>query len=64
MRKTKIVCTIGPASQEPEMLRRLVGAGMDVAWLNLSHGSLDEHAKNVERIRTISREMDKPVALS
>jgi pyruvate kinase len=63
MRKTKIVCTIGPASQEPEMLRRLVEAGMDVARLNLSHGSLDEHGMNVERIRAIAREMDKPVAI-
>ena len=53
MRRTKIVCSIGPASREPEMLRQLVEAGMDVARLNLSHGSRDEHAEDVERIRTV-----------
>ena len=63
MRRTKIVCTIGPASQEPETLRRLIDAGMDVARLNLSHGSLAEHAENVERIRTIAAETGKPVAI-
>jgi pyruvate kinase len=63
MRRTKIVCTIGPASRKPETLRRLIAAGMDVARLNLSHGSLDEHAENVERIRSAAGEAGKPVAI-
>jgi pyruvate kinase len=63
MHRTKIVCTIGPASRGPEMLRRLVEAGMDVARLNLSHGSQAEHAENVERIRAAAEEADRPVAI-
>ena len=47
MRRTKIVATIGPASREPETLVRMVEAGMDVARLNYSHGTLDEHAETV-----------------
>ncbi len=47
MRRTKIVATIGPASREPETLVRLVEAGMDVARLNYSHGTLEEHAETV-----------------
>ena len=50
--KTKIVATIGPASESPEMLQRLVLAGMDVARLNFSHGDFASHAERIERIRT------------
>ncbi|HEX7787189.1 MAG TPA: pyruvate kinase, partial [Methylomirabilota bacterium] len=45
MRRTKIVCTIGPATGHPETLDRLVAAGMDVARLNFSHGTHAEHAE-------------------
>ena len=51
MRRTKIVCTIGPASSSPEDLDRLVKAGMDVARLNFSHGTHAEHAEVIQRIR-------------
>ena len=44
-RRTKIVATIGPASRDPEVLPRMIEAGMDVARLNFSHGSADEHAE-------------------
>ncbi len=58
MRKTKIVCTIGPASQSPENIRELLRAGMDVARLNFSHGSLDEHLERLQALRQASRELD------
>src|SRR6476469_4809708 len=51
MRRTKIVATIGPASRDPEVLARMVEAGMDVARLNFSHGSADEHAETARRVR-------------
>ena len=49
MRKTKIVCTIGPASDSEEMLRKLCLAGMNVARLNFSHGTHDEHLRRIEK---------------
>ena len=51
MRKTKIVCTIGPASESPEMLEKLIEAGMNVARLNFSHGNHEEHANRIAAIR-------------
>ncbi|MGQ9489922.1 MAG: pyruvate kinase [Anaerolineae bacterium] len=60
---TKIVCTIGPASREPAMLAELVRAGMDVARLNFSHGDQATHAENIRRIRQVSAELNKPVAI-
>ncbi len=62
MRKTKIVCTIGPASEKEETLRELIRAGMNVARLNFSHGDHAGHAQKLERIRKVSREMNIPVA--
>lgn len=63
MRCTKIVCTIGPSTASPERLRALMEAGMDVARLNFSHGTHESHAQVIERIRRISAEMDKPIAI-
>jgi pyruvate kinase len=63
MRRTKIVATIGPASREPEMLVRLVEAGMDVARLNYSHGTLEEHAETVRRVRDAAGRVGRPVAI-
>jgi pyruvate kinase len=63
MQRTKIVCTIGPASRQPEILCQLIQAGMDVARLNFSHGSPAEHAENITRIRAAAREVGKPVAI-
>jgi pyruvate kinase len=62
-RRTKIVCTIGPASNSPEMLEALMKAGMDVARLNFSHGTPESHAKVVERIRAISSGLGVAVAI-
>lgn len=63
MRKTKIVCTIGPASESKEMLEKLVMAGMNVARLNFSHGSHEEHATRIKNIRQVSEALNKPIAI-
>ncbi len=63
MRKTKIVCTIGPASESPEMLDRLVEAGMNVARLNFSHGNHEEHAVRIQRIREAAEKANKIVGI-
>jgi pyruvate kinase len=63
MRRTKIVCTIGPASSSTEVLGRLVDAGMDVARLNFSHGTLAEHRERLERVRSVSDAKGRPVAI-
>ncbi len=63
MRRTKIVATIGPASREPKTLLRMVEAGMDVARLNYSHGSLEEHAETVRRVREAAGQAGRPVAI-
>jgi len=63
IRRTKIVATIGPASNSPEMIRQLIKAGMNVARLNFSHGSYGDHASVIKTLREISEEMDTPVTL-
>src|SRR5262245_38400068 len=63
MRRTKIVCTIGPASCTVEQLDRLAAAGMDVARLNFSHGTHAEHAEVVRRIREAETRWNRPVAI-
>jgi pyruvate kinase len=63
MRRTKIVATIGPASREPQTLLRMIEAGMDVARLNYSHGTLDEHAETVRRVRDAAGQAGRPVAI-
>ena len=62
-RRTKIVCTIGPASSEAEQLDRLVAAGMDVARLNFSHGTHAEHADVIRRIREGEERWGRPIAI-
>jgi pyruvate kinase len=61
--KTKIVATIGPASESPEMLLRLIRAGLNIARLNFSHGDFSRHAEIVQRIRTAAREAGRRVAI-
>jgi pyruvate kinase len=63
MRRTKIVATIGPASRDPDTLLRLVEAGMDVARLNYSHGTLEEHAETALRVRDAAGRAGRPVAI-
>lgn len=63
MRKTKIVCTIGPASESEEMIEKLINAGMNVARLNFSHGSHEEHKGRIDTIRKVAKRLDKIVAI-
>ena len=63
MRKTKIVCTIGPATESEERLRELMLAGMNVARLNFSHGTHDEHKVRIDRIKKVREELGLPVAI-
>jgi pyruvate kinase len=63
MRKTKIVCTIGPASESEEMLEKLMNAGMNVARLNFSHGSHEEHKGRIDTIRKVAKRLNKTVAI-
>lgn len=62
-RHSKIVCTIGPATRSPRMIDRLLEAGMDVARLNFSHGSHEEHARNISLVREASGKHQKPIAI-
>jgi len=61
--KTKIICTIGPASEAPETIRALIAAGMRVARLNFSHGTHSGHEKKIRIIRKIAEDLGKPVAI-
>lgn len=63
MRKARIICTIGPSSSTAEVLEAMVLAGMDVARLNFSHGTHDDHQARVDLIRKVSKKVGKPIAL-
>lgn len=62
-RRTKIVATIGPASESREALERLIRAGANVVRLNLSHGSVDEHLERLARVRSVAAELDLPIGV-
>lgn len=63
MRRTKIVCTVGPATASAEKLRQIIEAGADVLRLNFSHGTEVEHQETARRIRSVAAEVGKPVAI-
>ncbi len=63
MPRTKTVCTIGPATASAKMLRELVSAGMDVARLNFSHGTHEEHGRVLRTLRQLTVELERPVAI-
>ncbi|MFM7373332.1 MAG: pyruvate kinase, partial [Sphaerospermopsis kisseleviana] len=60
MRRTKIICTVGPATAAPEKLQALVEAGMNMARLNFSHGAYEAHAQTFHHLRRISDELKRP----
>lgn len=62
-KRTKIICTIGPASESEETLRELMAAGMNIARLNFSHGSHEEHAARIARIKKVREEFPSPCAI-
>jgi len=61
--KTKIVCTIGPASSSEEVIRQLVLAGMNVARINFSHGDFESHREVIQRVRKVAAELDRTIAI-
>ena len=61
MRKTKIVCTLGPASDTEEVIAAMADAGMNVARINFSHGTHEEHAKKIAMIKKIRKEKNIPL---
>src|SRR5699024_8952133 len=63
LKKTKIVCTIGPASESKEILTTLIKEGMDVARLNFSHGNYEEHAERIINIRETAKKMNKTIGI-
>lgn len=63
MRKTKIVCTLGPATDNEDVLRQMMIEGMNVARCNFSHGSYDEHKKRMDMVKKLRKEVGKPVAI-
>ena len=63
MKKTKMVCTLGPASDSKEILTKMIQGGLNVARLNFSHGSHEEHAGRIQRIKEVRKELNIPVAL-
>ena len=63
MRKTKIICTLGPSTEDEDVLRSLILGGMDVARINMSHGTYEEHKAKIEKIKKLRTELDMPIAI-
>ncbi|MBI5248287.1 MAG: pyruvate kinase, partial [Desulfomonile tiedjei] len=61
--KTKIVCTIGPACESPEILEQMIRTGMNVARLNFSHGDFDHHKESIRKIRAASTAVGRRIAI-
>ena len=63
MQKTRIICTIGPATESYEMLKKMYEAGMNIVRLNMSHGDHDSHAKVIQHIKTLNRKVQFPIPI-
>ena len=62
-KKTKIICTIGPASESKEMMKKLAENGMDIIRLNFSHGDFEEHGNRIKNIREVNKELGTNIAI-
>jgi len=63
LHKTKIVCTIGPASESPEVMEKMIRAGMNIARINFSHSDFDSHRRVVQNLRSAARSAGKRLAI-
>lgn len=63
MRKTKIICTLGPSTENEDILRELMLSGMDVARINMSHGTYEEHERKINMLKKLRSELDMPIAI-
>src|ERR671916_1354680 len=63
IRRTKVVCTLGPASNTPERIASLIAAGMNVARVNFSHGTLEQHAETIRIVREQAELAETPIAI-
>ncbi|WP_333839632.1 pyruvate kinase, partial [Pelomicrobium sp.] len=63
LRRTKIVATLGPASSDPKVLERMIDAGVDVVRMNFSHGTVEEHVRRAELVRSLARGAGRTVAI-
>jgi len=63
MRKTKIVCTIGPASETEEIIKGLCLAGMNVARMNFSHNTHNDHQRRIDLVKKVRRDLNLPIAI-
>ena len=63
MKRTKIVCTMGPKTENVELLKEMIKSGMNVARFNFSHGSHEEHKARIDLVKKVSKEMNAPIAL-
>lgn len=63
IKRTKIVCTIGPSSEDINTLEKMIKAGLDIARLNFSHGTYENHLELINKIRSLSKKFDKPIAI-
>jgi pyruvate kinase len=63
MKKTKIICTIGPESEDPRIIEELINCGMNAARLNFSHGDFEEHGSRIDNIKKIRERLNTPIAI-
>jgi len=63
IKKTKIICTIGPVSNNPDTIKRLIKSGMNIARLNFSHGDIETHKTTINLLRSVSKELDKNISI-
>ena len=63
MRKTKIVCTLGPASTSYDQIKKMAMAGMNVARINMSHGTYEEHQVRVDNVKKVRRNLGMPIPI-